>query len=132
MIEMHLSMLVEKEVDANLRRCGLLNKMSFIQDDGQSEEAKALAEVEEMSVPVLSECLRAFFGLVTGNEGSLPEFEQLQVPKLRSDACIRVARALAAAYERVYKAVTDPKNCYPDPRSLARHSPDQIRTILEI
>ncbi|XP_038982843.1 conserved oligomeric Golgi complex subunit 6 [Phoenix dactylifera] len=130
MIEMHLSMLVEKEVDAILRRCGLLNKMSFI--DGQSEEVKALAEVEEMSVPVLSECLRAFFGLVTGNEGSLPEFEQLQVPKLRSDACIRVARALAGAYERLYKAVTDPKNCYPDPRSLVRHSPDQIRTILEI
>ncbi|KAG0467182.1 hypothetical protein HPP92_018762 [Vanilla planifolia] len=81
---------------------------------------------------VLSDCLRSFFGLVTGTDGSLPEFEQLQVPRLRSDACRRLARALAEAYEVIYAAVMDPENCYSDPKSLVRHSPDQIRTILEI
>ncbi|WOK99928.1 conserved oligomeric Golgi complex subunit 6 [Canna indica] len=134
-IDTNISNLVRKEVDAILMRCGLLSKLSYIQksisgDDGS--EPGPLAEAEEMSPVVLSECLRTFFELATGNEGLLPEFEQLQLPSLRSDARIRVARALADGYELLYQAVVDPKNNYPDPRSLMRHSPDQIRTILEI
>uniref|UniRef100_A0A804UKA8 Uncharacterized protein n=1 Tax=Zea mays TaxID=4577 RepID=A0A804UKA8_MAIZE len=44
-----------------------------------------------------------------------------RVPRLRSNACYGLARALAESY-----------NNYPDPRSLVKHSPEQIRTILEI
>ncbi|XP_020581420.1 conserved oligomeric Golgi complex subunit 6 [Phalaenopsis equestris] len=136
MIETHLETLVDKEVDSILRRCGLLSKLNYIQTvsatDHSAEAAGTLAEVEDMSPPVLSDCLRAFFGLVTGTEGSLPEYDLLQVPRLRSDACARVAKALAAAYEVIYGAITDPKNGYSDPKSLVRHSPDQIRTMLEI
>ncbi|XP_072955670.1 conserved oligomeric Golgi complex subunit 6 [Typha angustifolia] len=134
-IEMHINVLVEKEVEAILRRCGLLNKMSYFRDlivDASNNEPTPLASYSDMSPQMVSECLRAFLGLVTGTEGSLPEFEQLQVPRLRSDACTSMARALAGSYELIYKAVMDPKNCYPDPRSLVRHSPDQIRTMLEI
>ncbi|XP_020693435.2 conserved oligomeric Golgi complex subunit 6 [Dendrobium catenatum] len=135
MIETHLQTLVENEVDSILRRCGLLSKINYIQKISSNDhniEAGPLAETEEMSPQVLSDCLRAFFGLVTGTEGALPEYEQLQVPRLRSDACVRVARALAAAYQVIYGAVADPKNGYSDPKSLVRHSPDQIRTMLEI
>ncbi|KAL0393779.1 UNVERIFIED_CONTAM: Conserved oligomeric Golgi complex subunit [Sesamum latifolium] len=85
-----------------------------------------------MAPAALSECLKAFFGLILGSENSLPEFEQMQVPSLRSEACIQLARSLAQAYEVIYKGIMDPKNGYPDPRSLARHPPDQIRTILGI
>ncbi|KAK4389111.1 Conserved oligomeric Golgi complex subunit [Sesamum angolense] len=91
-----------------------------------------LAEREDMAPAALSECLKAFFGLILGSENSLPEFEQMQVPSLRSEACIQLARSLAQAYEVIYKGIMDPKNSYPDPRSLARHPPDQIRTILGI
>ncbi|XP_028550779.1 conserved oligomeric Golgi complex subunit 6-like [Dendrobium catenatum] len=136
MIETHLQTLVENEVDSILRRCGLLSKINYIQKISSSNdhniEAGPLAETEEMSPQVLSDCLRAFFGLVTGTEGALPEYEQLQVPRLRSDARVRVAGALAAAYQVIYGAVADPKNGYSDPKSLVRHSPDQIRTMLEI
>lgn len=134
-IETHLQTLAEKEVDAILRSCDLSSKIDYIQSlsaNDPNPEARPLSEVEDMSPEVLSDCLRAFFGLVTGTDASLPEYEQLQVPRLRSDACVRVAEALAAAYEVVYRAVTDPKNGYPDPKSLVKHSPDQIRTILEI
>ncbi|ONK81790.1 uncharacterized protein A4U43_C01F32900 [Asparagus officinalis] len=74
-----------------------------------------------MSPQVMSECLRTFFGLVTGNEGSLPEFEQLQVPKLRDEASARVSRALSGAYELLYGVITDSQNHYPDPKSLFLH-----------
>lgn len=132
MIEAHIRALVDKEVDGILRKCGLSNKMPYIKDYGNNDDARPLADVVETSPQMLLECLKAFYGIVTGTEGSLPEFEQLQVPRLRSDACYGLARVLAETYELIYKAVTDPKNNYPDPRSLVKHSSEQIRTILEI
>lgn len=138
MIESHIRGLVEKEVDAILRKCGLSNKMSHFFDSqndiaaGDSISKPPLAETEDMAPAALSECLKTFFGLILGSENSLPEFEQMQVPSLRSEACIQLARSLAEAYEVIYKGIMDPKNGYPDPRSLARHPPDQIRTILGI
>lgn len=133
-IETHINILAEKEVDAILRRCNLSDKILYIHNlsNESDNDQKPLSEVEEMHPQVLSECLRTFFGVVTGSEGSLPEFEQLQVPKLRSDACLRVARAISEAYELLYRVITDPNNRYSDPKSLVRHSPDQIKTILEI
>lgn len=137
MIDNHLHVLVEKEVDAILRRCGLSLKMHHFhsllnKEAGNMVIGGPLADLEDTSPASLSECLKTFFGLILGSESSLPEFEQMQVPKLRSEACIQVARSLAEAYELIYKAIMDPENGYPDPKSLARHPPDQIRTILGI
>lgn len=137
MIDKHIRDLVGREVDAILRRCGLSQKMLYFRNSVNKATSDAasgapLAEVEETSPAALSECLRAFFGLVLGSESTLPEFEQMQVPKLRSEACIEVARSLAEAYELIHTAIMDPKNGYSEPKSLARHPPDQIRTILGI
>lgn len=139
MIESHIHGLVEKEVESILRKCGLSNKMPLFRDSlnndavgSESASRPPLAETEEMGPAALSECLKALFGLVLGNESSLPEFEQMQAPSLRSEACLQLAKSLSEAYEVIYKGIMDPKNGYPDPRSLARHPPDQIRTILGI
>ncbi|XP_021735185.1 conserved oligomeric Golgi complex subunit 6-like [Chenopodium quinoa] len=136
MIENHMRILVNKEVETILRRCNLLNKMANFRktfnEDSEEATAGPLAEMEETSPASLSESLNIFFGLILGTENSLPEFEQLQVPKLRSEACIQLAKSLADAYELVHNAIMDPKNSYPDPKSLARHPPNQIRTILGI
>lgn len=138
MIESHMHGLVEKEVNAILRRCFLSDKMSYFRDSSKKDHSSStsagrpLAEIEDTAPANLSECLKAFFGLVLGSESSLPEFEQMQVPSLRSEACAQLARSLAEAYELIYEAIMDPSNQYPDPKSLARHPPDQIRTILGI
>ncbi|ESQ33657.1 hypothetical protein EUTSA_v10006980mg [Eutrema salsugineum] len=129
MIENHINLLVQREVDALLQKCGLSDKMQIFRS---STTELPLSERQNTSPATLSECLKAFFGLVLGSEGSLPEFELIQVPKLRSEACVRVAKTLAEDYEVIYRAVTDQQNGYPDPKSLARHPPDQIRTILGI
>lgn len=138
MIDNHVGILVGKEVDGILRKCGLLQKMHYFRnvvnkEGGDENIIKApLAEIEDTSPASLSESLRAFFGLILGSESSLPEFEQMQVPKLRSEASVQVARSLAEAYQLIYDAIMDPKNGYQDPKSLARHPPHQIRTILGI
>lgn len=137
MIDNHTRTLVDKEVEAILRKCGLLQKMrhfrnSLSKEGSNSVAGTPLAEIEDTSPVSLSECLKAFFGLILGSESSLPEFELMQVPRLRSEACTQVARSLAEAYDLIYEAIMAPKNSYPDPKSLARHPPDQIRTILGI
>ncbi|KAE8702821.1 Detected protein of confused Function [Hibiscus syriacus] len=132
MIDNHVNILVEKEVDTILRRCGLSTKMHHFRNSKDTTIGAPLAEVEDTTPASLSECLKAFFGFILGSESSLPEFEQMQVPKLRAETCIQVARSLADAYELIFNAIMDPKNKYPDPKSLARHPPDQIRTILGI
>lgn len=134
MIETHIHGLVEKEVDAILRRCGLSNKMSYFRGSLNQDTGVAtpLFELEDTAPAALSDSLKAFFGLVLGSENSLPEFEQIQIPSLRSEASVHFARSLADSYELIYKAIMDPNNQYPDPKSLARHPPDQIRTILGI
>lgn len=136
MIAKNVDILVEKEVDAILRKCGLSQKMhhfhGWLDRNSSSTVGVRLADLEDTSPASLSDCLRTFFMLVLGSEGSLPEFEQMQVPKLRSEACIQLARSLTGAYDLIYKAIMDPGNGYPDPKSLARHPPDQIRTILGI
>ncbi|XP_009793211.1 conserved oligomeric Golgi complex subunit 6 [Nicotiana sylvestris] len=138
MIDNHINALVEKEVDAILRRCGLLNKMSHfrksleINESGNSIARQALAEEEDTAPVSVAESLKAFFGLILGSETAIPEFEQMQVPRLRSETSVQVARSLAEAYELIYRAIMDPDSGYPDPKSLARHPPDQIRTILGI
>lgn len=138
MINNHLHVLVDKEVDAILNRCGLSQKMTHFHNSKHNKQGDEemvgvpLAEMEDTSPVNLSVCLKALFGLILGSESSLPEFEQMLVPQLRSEAFVGVARSLAEAYELIYNAIMDPKNEYPDPRSLARHPPDQIRTILGI
>ncbi|KAK6942165.1 Conserved oligomeric Golgi complex subunit 6 [Dillenia turbinata] len=135
-MENHTGILVEKEVESILRRCGLFDKMPLFQKSFDNDDSNAvelpLAQLTETSPASLSDCLKTFFGLILGSEGSLPEFEQMQVPKMRSEASIQLARSLAEAYELLYKAIMNPKNGYLEPKSLARHPPDQIRTILGI
>lgn len=135
MIDDHIRLLVEKEVDGILRRCGLLQKMHHFRNSRSKEAGSTivpLVKTEDTSPASLSDSLKAFFGLILGSDSPLPEFEQMQVPKLRSEASIKVARSLSEAYELMYEAIMDPENGYPDPKSLVRHPPDQIRTILGI
>ncbi|KAL3330743.1 hypothetical protein AABB24_034523 [Solanum stoloniferum] len=138
MIDNHINALVEKEVEAILRRSGLLTKMSHfrksleINESSNSIARTPLAEQEDTSPVSVAESLKVLFGLILGSETAIPEFEQMQVPRLRSETSVQVARSLAEAYELIYRAIMDPENGYTDPKSLARHPPDQIRTILGI
>ncbi|KAG6547166.1 hypothetical protein Mapa_011418 [Marchantia paleacea] len=142
-IEGHIAGLVDQEVGVVLERCGLQKKVSYIKErstkgeivpkEEEVDDERPMAEIDEMSPTAVADSLKLFLGLLAGSEGGpLPEFEQMQVPRLRSEAANQVARALADAYETVYLAVLDPSNRYPEPKVMLRHTPEQIRTILGV
>ncbi|MCO5600340.1 hypothetical protein L7F22_054451 [Adiantum nelumboides] len=144
-IEGYISGLVEEEVVAILERCKLQKKISNIRErlqkyktseivakEDDADEEKPLAQLEDMGPPAVAESVRMLVSLVIGSEGVVPEFQQLQNPHIRSEASTGVAKSLAQAYEALYTALLDPVNGYSDPKSMLRHSPDQIKTMLGI
>ncbi|KAJ3682175.1 hypothetical protein LUZ60_014748 [Juncus effusus] len=132
MIQTHLNQLVQKESEQILQKCNLSSKLALIKSQLDASSSNPLSNTTEMNSVSLSESLRVFFGFVTGSEGSLPEFEQLQNPKLRNEASSGLGRSLSEVYEVVFNAVLDAKNGYAEPRSLVKHSPGDIRTMLAI
>lgn len=144
-IQGYLSGLVDEEVVAVLEKCKLQKKVSYIQErlqkhhkseivakEDEVDEENPLAQLEDMGPAAFAESIRMFVSLVIGSEGVVPEFQQLQNPQLRSEASTGVAKSLSQAYEAVYTALLEPINGYPDPRSILRHTPEQIKTILGI
>ncbi|MCO5598412.1 hypothetical protein L7F22_052507 [Adiantum nelumboides] len=144
-IEGSLSGLVEEEVVAILERCKLQKKIFNIRErlqkykmseivakEDDADEEKPLAQLEDMGPPAVAESVRMLVSLVIGSGGVVPEFQQLQNPHVRSEASTGVAKSLAQAYEALYTALMDPVNGYSDPKSMLRHSPDQIKTMLGI
>ena len=84
-----------------------------------------------MSEEELSSAFTQFFSFISGKTQSLPEFEEIQAPRVRTGLTTRVARAVAAAYEEVHVALSDPANGFPGSvKELLRHTPNDVRLIL--
>ena len=144
-IKGYVSGLIDEEVVAILEKCKLQNKVSCIRDhvrkynkseivakEDEIDEEKPLAQIEDMDSSSFAESLKMFFALVIGSDGVVPEFQQIQDPQVRGEVSSGVAKALLQAYELVYTALLDPSNGYMDSKSMLRHTPDQMKTILGI
>eukprot|EP00958_Prasinococcus_capsulatus_P025258 scaffold4182_cov384-Prasinococcus_capsulatus_cf.AAC.10 len=103
---------------------GLLNK-------GPEGEAGMLSERNGMSEADMSSALGQFFAFISGKTQSLPEFNEVLAPRVRTGLITRVARAVAAAYEEVHTALSSPSNGFTDAvKGQLRHTPTDIRLIL--
>lgn len=144
-IQAYLSALVDEEVVAILEQCKLQKKVSYIHErlqrhrkseivvkEDEVDVENPLAQLEDMGPAEFVDSIRTFVNLVIGSVGVVPEFQQVQNPQVRSEASTGVAKSLSEAYEAVYTALMEPSNGYPDPKSMLRHTPEQIKTILGI
>lgn len=135
-VEVQVSALVGGEVGRLLSRCGLAeiaDRIRLYQMQAGGREVGALASDPALSIHHIQEAMRAFFVLLSSPE-TLNEFPRLQLPKLRSEAVLRVGRSLVSTYELVYAALEDPASGYLASGGAAgvRHSPAQVRTILGV
>ncbi|EFJ50082.1 component of oligomeric golgi complex 6 [Volvox carteri f. nagariensis] len=133
-IEAHTAALVGSEVGRLLARCGMAEDG---EEDGFASSAAggsgSPASDPALSLPRLAEALRSFFVLVSSPD-ALPEFNAIQVPRLRADAVSRVCRSLLESYEVVYNTIEDPRSGYLEQggASVVKHTPAQVRTILGV
>lgn len=148
LIEGHITALVDQESTAILERCGLQRKLQYLaghpptaasalpgilsKENNIENNVKAFVDNKELSPEMVGESLRLFFSMLAAGDGAVREFEQIQVPQLRSETSSRVAKALADAYETFYTAIFDHEHGYPDLKSVFRHTPEQVRTMLGI
>lgn len=58
----------------------------------------------------------------------------MQVPRLRADTVLRVARSLADCYTMVVSVIEDPQSGYLEQGGVTavKHTPAQVRTILGV
>ncbi|KAA0052229.1 conserved oligomeric Golgi complex subunit 6 [Cucumis melo var. makuwa] len=82
--------------------------------------------IETPSKIFLINCLCAIQQPLSGHDVKKFGFELLEIPKLRMEACIQVARSVAEAYELIYDTIMDPNNRYSDPTTCkASFKPDK-------
>ncbi|GIL61283.1 hypothetical protein Vafri_15679 [Volvox africanus] len=142
-IEVHTAALVGGEVGRLLARCGMAEVVERLKLYQQAEAGQVGGEdgTEDgnpasdpaLSLTRLAEALRGFFVLVSSPD-ALPEFNSIQVPRMRADAVSRVCRSLLECYELVYNAIEDPTSGYLEQggASVVKHTPAQVRTILGV
>ncbi|GFH21424.1 component of oligomeric Golgi complex 6 [Haematococcus lacustris] len=136
-VEGHVSALVGLEAGRLLSRCGLADVSARLRlyrqhsaggqgsggpggdgvaggvqgAAGGSLGAAGPASDPALAYPLVVNALRSFFVLVSSPD-VLPEFRDIQPPRLRAEACTRVGQALAEAFESVYAALDDPTTGY--------------------
>lgn len=137
-IEANLGALAESHVKALLSASApaddVLDRIRHHHQGGHMGEGNTdMSGDPALGAERLQQAARAFV-LTVSNPAALPEFEQLQVPRLKADAAARVVRSLADAYDVIWTAVTDPGNGYSNKEAplLLPHTPEQIRTILGV
>ncbi|XP_024518707.1 conserved oligomeric Golgi complex subunit 6 [Selaginella moellendorffii] len=120
-LEEYMSYIVEHEVATILEKCNLRSKVAYLKANPEMGDGGATANEQEMAPSNVAESLKIFLRLV--GEGAVAEFGQVQDARLRNEACVRVAKELASAYKLIYDAS-------PEYRSILRHSPEQMQTML--
>jgi len=133
-LDSYMDSLVEVQVAVVLAECGLQGAVKNIQEwkaQGPEGEAGMLSERNGMSEADMSSALGQFFAFISGKTQSLPEFNEVLAPRVRTGLITRVARAVAAAYEEVHTALSSPSNGFTDAvKGQLRHTPTDIRLIL--
>lgn len=111
-----------------LSQCGLTPVLRTVTGH---DTAAAGPLADRLSVDALTAALKSFFGVVFSL--SLPAFDRVQDGRVRNKLRRGTAQLLHAAYASVHAAVTAPENGYPEAgREIAIHSPEQIRTLLDL
>mmetsp|Transcript_32539 Transcript_32539/g.52727 ORF Transcript_32539/g.52727 Transcript_32539/m.52727 type:complete len:649 (-) Transcript_32539:193-2139(-) len=128
-VQENMKQLVQEQTYQILHRCGLMDKLQAL----QSSSDKPLSTVIGMDAQSLTDSLRAFYASLFAL-GSLviPQCDRIVDQKLRNTARQGVAQSVAATHSALYSAIMDPKNGYQDPASILLHTPDQVRTLLNV
>eukprot|EP00887_Chlorella_sp_A99_P005804 scaffold1.g5804.t1 len=133
-LEGQLAALVEAEVGRVLARCRLADVSQRIKLHQQRpDEGQPLAQDPVLALERVADAMRTFFGKLS-DPTTLPDFPQLQVPRIKGEAVQRVSQALADAYAAVHAALLDPASGYDGAAvgAAVRQTPAQVRMLLGV
>jgi len=137
-----LDALVHAQASLVLKKCGLADKLSKLQELAtRSSEAKRsesvpndkLAHVPGMDSTSLTATFESFYRfLVSGDLFVMPHCDRLSMPATRRACREAVARVVSSGYMSLCQAISDPSNGYTDVRAILTYSPEQVNTLLEL
>lgn len=129
-IEAHMHTIVEEQTARMLQNCGLAQKLSVAQY--RENTTRPLSQELGMEKPAIFETIRAFEAtIIELGVLVLPHCDKLINPKIRSLARKNIATLISGAYGDFYRAISDPVALYDQPLAMFKHTPDQVKTILD-
>eukprot|EP00923_Selenidium_pygospionis_P037467 GHVN01065715.1.p1 GENE.GHVN01065715.1~~GHVN01065715.1.p1 ORF type:complete len:202 (+),score=25.28 GHVN01065715.1:240-845(+) len=125
LLDEQINILVECQAETVLAKLGISERLKALKIENEAGRYG-----DQMTAPCLhplslSACFRSFYtSLFTMGSLSLPQIEKISSRNMRSEARYGLARALAGAYEELYNGT--------EALGVATHSPDQIKTLLDV
>ena len=120
--------LVSQQAQSILGNSGISEKLELIERADPSTTLVMNPGLDAQSIKaVIDRFLKSLFSL------SMPEFDSLSSPRLRTSARNATASAIANAYERLYIAMHD-RGGYTSEQleEILVHSPQQVRQLLDV
>lgn len=130
-VEGHVAALVGLEAGRLMGACGLAEVLERVRLHQSAQQPGPMANDDALALPRAVDALNRFFAQLS-DPAALPEFERLQVPRVRAVAVTRVVGQLVEGYEAVHTALQDPANGYDSAEVAAavNHSPRDVRVLL--
>eukprot|EP01124_Arcella_intermedia_P031592 TRINITY_DN7172_c0_g1_i1.p1 TRINITY_DN7172_c0_g1~~TRINITY_DN7172_c0_g1_i1.p1 ORF type:complete len:654 (+),score=160.78 TRINITY_DN7172_c0_g1_i1:257-1963(+) len=132
-IEKVLTDLIKFQASSILEDCGIASLISNINKAKSSYAAgQPLSSMPTMDINTISKVLRMFDSkLLDLGTMSMSMIDKLQSQQLRFQVRLMVSSSIHSAYSDLYNILLDPSNGFPNPETLFRYKPDQVKNIID-
>ena len=130
-VERMVQFVVREQTDAVLIQCGLKDIMVLIEAElvggGNTEEFSKVVGLEPKTV---KEKIDVFYSSLFSPP--IPGYEDISDGKIRGAARRGTADAIIDCYQQIFGVVMDPKHGYAEHGVSCKHSPSQVKILLNV
>jgi hypothetical protein len=138
-IDAQVTALVSEQSASALRSCGVAPKVALIEQFEASQataalnEPRVLALMPGMDATSLRNTIRSFeANILELGTLSMPQIDKIEDDRVRSQARKATSSALADTYSTIFDAISSADSGYPNPDSILRYKPDQVRMMMNV
>lgn len=128
-IKIHMKTLVKEQTDLIFSNCKMANTLGIL---GTYDSVIPMPQIPGLNEKSIAEAAHSFELLLLDPSALLmPQCDRLLNSQLRTYARSKVSQLIYESYLFLYNTIMDPKNNYPDPKSLFIYTPDQVKTMVD-
>lgn len=129
-IDSWVDVVVEEQSNMVLQKCEMKSTVEKIKNYQRTNSKDNGVKRVENDCVVTEKAMKSFYSALFTL--TLPSTERLTNARIKVQARNGVARKLCNVHDIVYDAVSKSPHQYPDTSSLLLHSPEQVKTLLDV
>lgn len=138
-IDARVAALVAEQSGTALRACGVAAKIEAIRKyeqekaSGSAAVAPVLAMAPGMDTTSVRSAIRSFeANILELGTLSMAQIDKIEDDRVRSQARRATSAALADTYSAIFNAISSADSGFPNPDSLLRYKPEQVRMMMNV